>query len=221
MSTAYLNAHRQASTGQGGGIRPPTSGGGGGWNGDGGDRRQKVSDHACRLAVWVLMLSMTLFFLPLTYAYLVRHGLVSDWRTHALTAILTLNTVVLLLSSFTLHLGYRNLTRGAIDSTLRDLVLTMALGIGFLLGQWTAWKQLFSAGVFIAAFPNSGFFYLITAVHALHLLAALAVLAWVLGRAWRGRLRQESPLPMELASIFWHMLDLTWLYLYAILVFWK
>ncbi len=194
---------------------------GGGGGGEGGPRQQKASDHACRLAVWALMVSMTLFFLPITFTYLLRHGLISDWRTPALSAILTLNTGVLLASSFTLHLGYRNLVRGAIDATLRYLLLTTVLGIGFLFGQWTAWKQLFASGVYIASFPNSGFFYFISAVHAVHLLGALGVVVWVLGHAWRGRLHQERPLPMELASIFWHMLDFTWLYLYAVLVFWK
>lgn len=188
---------------------------------EGRPHQQKASDYACRLAVWALMVSMSLFFLPITLGYLVHHGLVSDWRTPVLSAILTFNTLVLLASSFTLHLGYRNLVRGAIDSALRDLLLTTVLGIGFLFGQWIAWKQLFAAGVYIASFPNSGFFYFISAVHAAHLLGALGVVAWVLGRAWRGRLRQERPLPMELASIFWHMLDFTWLYLYAVLVFWK
>lgn len=205
----------------GGGMFPPVRRDGGGDDDNGRPRRHKASDYACRLAVWALMVSMSLFFLPITYAYLVRHGLVSDWRTPALSAILTLNTCVLLASSFTLHLAYRNLVRGAIDSTLRDLTLTAALGIAFLFGQWTAWKQLFAAGVYIASFPNSGFFYLISAVHAIHLLGALGVLLWVLSRAWRGRLRQERPLPIELTSIFWHMLDFTWLYLYAVLVFWK
>jgi len=202
-------------------MLPPVGAWGGGWGRGGGSRRQKASDRACRLAVWALMVSMTLFFLPITYAYLVRHGLVSDWRTPSLAAILTINTVVLLCSSFTLHLGYRNLVRGKIDSTLRDLTVTVVLGLAFLFGQWTAWKQLFAAGVYIASFPNSGFFYLISAVHAVHLLGALGVVTWVLSRAWRGRLRQERPLPMELASIFWHMLDFTWLYLYGVLVFWK
>lgn len=220
MSAASRTTTHSTSPGRGGGMFPPAPDWGDGGDGDR-NRRRRASDQACRLAVWALMVSMTLFFLPITFAYLVRHGLVSDWRTPSLSAILTVNTAVLLCSSFTLHLGYRNLVRGAIDSTLRDLVLTVVLGIGFLFGQWTAWKQLFAAGVFIASFPNSGFFYLISAVHAVHLLGALGVVIWVLSRAWRGKLRQERPLPMELASIFWHMLDFTWLYLYGVLVFWK
>lgn len=175
-------------------------------------------------AVWLAMVAMSVFFLVLTYADLERHGLAgysSAWLTPPLAAILSANTAVLVASSLALRRARQYLRLHRMRATLRWTATAFALGLGFLAGQAIAWRSLFAAGVYVAAQPNSAFFYLITAAHAAHLVVALALLGWVLTRAWRGRLQPDRPLLMDLTSILWHFLDATWVYLYVVLLYWR
>ncbi|HUX65895.1 MAG TPA: cytochrome c oxidase subunit 3 [Terriglobales bacterium] len=177
-------------------------------------------------AVWLAMVAMSVFFLVLAYADLERHGLAgaayrSDWLTPPLAAMLSANTAVLVASSLALRRARQYLRLRRLRACLRWLATAFALGLGFLAGQAIAWRSLLAAGVYVAAQPNSAFFYLITAAHAAHLLVALALLGWLLTRAWRGRLQPDRPLLMDLTAILWHFLDATWVYLYVVLLYWR
>lgn len=172
-------------------------------------------------AVWLAMAAMTMFFLALTYAYLERHGLARGWLSSTLAEILSANTFILLASSIALQRARQFLRGRAMAGTLRWTATALGLGVAFVGGQALAWRYLLDAGVFVAHYPNSGFFYLVTAAHAAHLTVALGLLAWVLSRAWRGRLQPDRPLLMDLTAIIWHCLDVTWVYLYLVLLFYR
>lgn len=169
-------------------------------------------------AVWLAMAAMTSFFLALTYAYLERHGLVSGWLSPQLERILSANTALLGASSLALWRARQFLGCRQPNPMLRWLLAALLLGFGFLAGQAWAWRTLLEAGVYVASHPDSGFFYLVTAAHAAHLLVALGLLAAVLSLAWRGRISSERPLLMDVTAIFWHCLDITWIYLYLVLL---
>ncbi|MGH9519094.1 MAG: cytochrome c oxidase subunit 3, partial [Terriglobales bacterium] len=172
-------------------------------------------------AVWLAMAAMTSFFLALTYAYLERHGLAGGWLSPPLIRILSANTAMLGASSLALWRARQFLGCRQPNPTLRWLVAALLLGLGFLAGQAWAWHTLLEAGVYVASHPNSGFFYLVTAAHAAHLIVALGLLAAVLAQAWRGRLDAERPLLMDVTAIFWHCLDITWIYLYLVLLLYR
>ena len=167
------------------------------------------------------MAAMTMFFLALTAAYLERHGLNTDWLSPELLRIRGANTGLLLASSLALWRAgeFRRLQH--VRQVLRWLGLALGFGIAFLAGQALAWRYLLEAGVFIHQNPDSGFFYLVTAAHALHLTIALGLLIWLFARAWRGRLRAERPLPLDLTAIVWHCLDITWLYIFGVLLLYR
>ncbi|MGH9394993.1 MAG: cytochrome c oxidase subunit 3 [Terriglobales bacterium] len=171
-----------------------------------------------RRAVWLALTAMSSFFIALTFAYLQRHALAADWFSGQLATILAANTCILLASSLALQRGRAFLRLCAMAGALRWLTTALALGVAFLAGQALAWRALFRAGVYLPSHPNSGFFFLVTAAHAAHLLLALALLAWVLTRAWRGRLPPERPLLLDLTALFWHFLDLTWVGLFLVLL---
>lgn len=179
----------------------------------------RSAEGKLRRAVWLAMAAVTSFFLALTYAYLQRHALSGDWLSPRLAAILSANTGILLASSLALQRGRQYLRVGRVGAALRWIATALGLGVGFLAGQAVAWRTLLGAGVYLGGHPNSGFFYLVTAAHAAHLLAALGLLGWALSRAWRGRLRAERPLLLDLTAIIWHCLDVTWVYLYVVLVY--
>jgi len=164
---------------------------------------------------------MTMFFLALTYAYLQRHGLNAGWMSAPLAEILSANTCLLLASSLALVRGREFLKARHMRATLRWTVIAFGFGLAFLAGQALAWRSLLSANVYVATHPNSAFFYVVTAAHAAHLILALVLLAWVMSRAWRGELQPDRPLLMEVTGIVWHCLDITWVYLYLVLLFYR
>ncbi|MGH9475728.1 MAG: cytochrome c oxidase subunit 3 [Terriglobales bacterium] len=174
-----------------------------------------------RRAVWLGMIAMTMFFLALTLAYIVRHGLNVGWLSPQLATILSANTFILLASSLALWRAHQFLRARQPRAMLRWLGTALGLGVLFLAGQAFAWRSLLLSGVYIAGHPNSGFFYIVTATHAAHICVALGLLAWVFSRAWRGRMSIDRPLALDLTSIIWHCLDVTWVYLFLVLLFYR
>ena len=172
-------------------------------------------------AVWLAMISVTSLFLALTYAYLYRHGLTTGWLSPHLAAILSANTAILIASSLALYRGGQYFKIRQATAALRWLATAFAFGVLFLAGQAWAWRVLFAAGVYANNQPNSGFFFLVTALHAAHLAIALALLFWVVSRLARGRLPPERPLILQLTAVVWHMLDLTWVYLFLVIVLYR
>src|SRR6185295_19563134 len=100
---------------------------------------------------------------------------------------------------------------------------TVVLGVGFLVSQLIAWRQLAKQGVYIASNPHSSFFYLFTAAHAIHLLGGLLALVYLALRRRASR-RSEIALTRARASadavtLYWHFRDFLWIYLFVLLFF--
>jgi cytochrome c oxidase subunit 3 len=191
----------------------------GGWGGDGPDERG-ASRRASFTGLLVLLAATTMVFAAFTSAFVVRRGLGDDWQSTPKPPILFVNTTVLLASSVALESGRRALHRGARQAFNRYWTAGTLLGFGFLFGQALAWRQLSDIGVLVATNPSSSFFYLLTAAHALHLLGGLSVLVWVDYSALRFRLGPRKRTAADLGAIFWHFLDVLWIYLMILFWFW-
>jgi cytochrome c oxidase subunit III len=180
---------------------------------------QDDSSPASRTGIWVIMASITMTFLAFTSAMVVRQGSSLDWRHLELPRILYLNTVILLASSLTLEMARRRYRTALFAAeqqagTLRALYATLALGLLFIAGQYIAWLQLKAEGLYLATNPSSSFFYLLTAVHGLHVLGGLAGITYVISKLRRGALRRGT---LSAASHYWHFMDLLWIYLLSVL----
>ena len=178
-----------------------------------------------RLGTWVAMASILMLFTALSSAYIVRAASSSDWQPLAMPRILLLSSVLLLISSGTLESARRKLRDAASNAYKSWLLLTVVLGVGFLVSQLIAWRQLAKQGVYIASNPHSSFFYLFTAAHGVHLLGGLVALAYLSlrSRAPRG---DKSAMAMEKAqakadavTLYWHFMDFLWLYLFVLLFY--
>ena len=123
--------------------------------------------------IWVTIAAITMAFAAFTSSLIIRQGSGDDWRHLALPGVLYLNTIVLLASSLTLELVRRK-DASSLGGTRSWLYLTFALGVIFLAGQIFAWYQLRARGLYLATSPNSSFFYVLTVMHALHVLGGLA-----------------------------------------------
>jgi cytochrome c oxidase subunit 3 len=202
------------SNGHGGGAPPP----------DAADLRA-VTDRPpepARTGIWVGLAAIAMTFAALTSALIVRRGSGNDWNPIALPPILYFNTVILVFSSLTLELARRKVAafirnQGTTrEQALAWLSATLVLGLAFVAGQYAAWLQLRSAGLYLATNPNSSFFYVLTAVHALHVLGGLGGLVRVIRRlAPAVPILRKSTL--DATSYYWHFMGALWIYLLFIL----
>jgi cytochrome c oxidase subunit 3 len=156
-------------------------------------------------------------FAALTSAMVVRGSAAPDWQHFRLPPILYFNTLVLLASSLTLASARRRITPVSAVDGLPRLYVTLGLGLLFVTGQVVAWSRLAAQGLFLATSPSSAFFYVFTALHGLHVLGGLAGLVYV---ARRLRRAAGGPVPttaLGAAALYWHFMDVLWLYLLIIL----
>jgi cytochrome c oxidase subunit III len=185
---------------------------------------------ASQSGIWVGIFAITMSFAAFTSALFVRQGSAADWTHIALPTILYGNTLALLLSSATLQMARRVLA--AVPSTeplavrtiephavrigLGWLMATLALGFVFVAGQFEAWRQLAAQGLYLSTNPNSSFYYVLTAMHGLHVLAGIVALALVMGRivASRFPFRKST---FEATATYWHFMGVLWLYLLLVL----
>jgi cytochrome c oxidase subunit 3 len=176
--------------------------------------------------VWVGIAAITMSFAAYSSALVVRQGANPDWLHFTLPPILFFNTLVVLASSATLFMGRARTgttaARPGSGAAVMDaphltwLYVTILLGFLFLTGQILAWRNLAAQGLTLASSPSSSFFYLLTAMHGLHLLGGLAGLLYVTYRVRRSSaVRAVSA--YEAASLYWHFMTVLWLYLFAML----
>ncbi len=118
-----------------------------------------------------------------------------------------------------MHLAYLSAKRLQFKKQIAYLLLTMALGIAFFLIQLYAWQELIAQGVYFVS-PNASqsFVYIFTGSHLVHIFAGVLILLTAL----IGRLNNISQVKnifrLEVASIFWHFIDILWIYLYVFLL---
>ncbi|HXY02909.1 MAG TPA: cytochrome c oxidase subunit 3 [Terriglobales bacterium] len=172
-----------------------------------------------KTGIWVAFAAITMSFAALTSALVVRQGTALDWHHITLPPILYWNTLILIASSLTLELARRRLvyargfeSQGA--APMRWLVITLSLGLLFVAGQYVAWLQLKSEGLYLATNPSSSFFYVFTGVHAAHVLGGLCGLIYIISKLRRSVLERGT---FVAAAQYWHFMDILWLYLLFVL----
>ncbi len=180
------------------------------------------SSPASRTGIWVGVAAITMTFAAFTSAMIVRQASSSDWQHFTLPSILYLSTAILIASSVVLEVARKRVAAYVAGTGVRRSVpllwlwLTLALGLAFVAGQYIAWQQLRAEGLYLATNPSSSFFYLFTALHAIHVIGGLAGLTLVIWRFSR-------PLPtlrlstLSTVSYYWHFMGVLWIYLLLLL----
>src|SRR5882672_2048980 len=219
MATMFTSTKPLTKSGIGGGPKR------GGPNGNGSPKRNghgrgfsdlQSSANRYRIGMWVALASILMMFTALSSAYIVRAASANDWQPLRMPRIVLLSTALIIISSGTLEVARRRLKEAA-NAHRRWLLMTVVLGIGFLLSQLLAWRQLVRQGIYVASNPHSSFFYLLTGAHGVHLLGGLAALAYL---SLRKPAPQEDPAAATKAqagadavTLYWHFMDFLWLYL--------
>ena len=188
----------------------------------GGERKpepHRASPKKYSTAIALAMLSILMFFMVLTAAFVVlRFNNLHTWLAIRLPRILWVNTAVLLASSATLELARRRLQVDRLRGFKQMWALTTILGIVFLAGQVIAWRHLAAEGVYMTSRLSSSFFYVFTALHAVHLLGGVCALFYVGLRNFEAA-RVSRFVAAEVTSYYWHFMDGLWLFLLALLYF--
>lgn len=154
---------------------------------------------------YLMIAGAVMLFTTFTASYLVRRES-PDWGRVALPPLIWLNTCVVLASSVTMEFA-----RFGRERSQFWVRATLALGVLFFALQSVAWRQLADQGVFLASSPHASFFFILTAVHSVHLAAGIAVLLWALRRAGRA--------PLGLCAAWWHFVGAAWVWVALLLRF--
>lgn len=174
---------------------------------------------AAKPLLYIGIVSIIMLFAGLTSAYVVRADN-GNWLVFHLPSISIVSTAIIVTSSLTLLLAQRAIKKDAYQLTSVGLFLTLMLGIAFFFTQLEAWKQLTAQGIyFVGKYANASgsFLYLIAAVHLVHMVGGLIALVVSLTKSLLKKYSSTDYLGIELTAIYWHFLDLLWVYLFLFL----
>ena len=171
--------------------------------------------------LWVAMISMVMFFAGLTSAYVISMKR-DDWVSFDLPQAFYISTALIILSSFTLLLSQRFLKQDKRQLSIILLLITFTLGVAFVWQQYVGFNQLKSIGLFFTG-PEStvstSFIIGISFMHVLHILACIIVLLVVIYNHFKYKYKPTDLLGFELGAIFWHFVDVLWIYLFFFFYF--
>ncbi|TAE05793.1 MAG: cytochrome oxidase subunit III [Bacteroidetes bacterium] len=181
---------------------------------------EMLAMHPQKFALWIGIVSIVMLFAAFTSAYIVRQG-EGNWLMFELPTALWYSTVLILLSSASMHWSYLMAKADKQDMLRIAVSLTVVLGGAFLYTQVYAWAQLVEAKVFFAGTqsnPSGSFLYVLTGMHAIHLVSGLLFLAVVFVSAFLGKIHSKNLTRIEMCATYWHFLDALWVYLFVFLL---
>jgi len=175
-----------------------------------------------KMLLWFGMVSMFMTFAGLTSAYVVSTSR-PDWlNDFKLPNAFIISTVVIVASSITFHLAKMAIKKGDRNGTSLWLLVTLALGIGFVIAQFYGFNQVIASGYFFTG-PEStvttSFLYIVATLHLAHLFAGIIVLLVVIYNHFKQKYNASQTVGLELGAMFWHFLDLLWVYLFLFFYF--
>ncbi|MEE2845560.1 MAG: cytochrome c oxidase subunit 3 [Gemmatimonadota bacterium] len=169
-----------------------------------------------RLAVWWLLASEVVIFGGLLGSYIMHRVGHPEWAeaaAHTQVWFGAFNTLVLLTSSFTAVLAHQAAESGQGKKAAKFLVMTMGGALTFLLVKSIEWTIEISHGYTITTNTFWSFYYTAAGLHGLHVIAGAIIMGFIAVDAWRGRELQR----VELIGIYWHFVDLVWIFLFPLL----
>lgn len=169
--------------------------------------------HPHKFTLWVAMASMIMMFAGLTSAFIVKSSL-TGWRTIKLPRVFWVSTAFILVSSITIQMAVKAF-KGREMQRYRTLMgVTFVLGVAFVVCQIMGFSELWNQNVRFKGSSGAGqFFYAIAGLHALHVIGGMVALLIMVVRSLAGKTKLYSAVPVEVMSIYWHFVDLLWLYL--------
>lgn len=183
---------------------------------------QEKKDRSRKMMLWFAMISMFMTFAGLTSAYIVSQER-PDWLDSlVLPTAFFYSTLVIVVSSITFHFAKISIQKGDREKTTIFLLLTLGLAITFVLLQFAGFNEIYVNKYFFtgeSSTVTSSFIYILTGVHLIHVAAGIIVLLVVIYNHFKQKYKQGQTLGLELGAMFWHFLDILWVFLFLFLYF--
>jgi cytochrome c oxidase subunit 3 len=191
-------------------------------------------DHAVRLGMWLFLGTEVLLFAGLFLGYTVYRHFYHETFHHCSRALNitlgTTNTLVLITSSLTVALALWAVRAGKKNLAVGLLVVTILCAFGFLGIKYLEYAHKFEVGELpgkwfhaeeLMKFPAANMYFTIyfltTGLHAFHVIVGMSVLIWVMKGVWKGKYGPDYYVPVELGGLYWHLVDLVWIFLFPLL----
>ena len=176
-------------------------------SGDGGKRI-----HPHKFTLWVAIGSILMMFAGLTSAFIVKSNQ-TGWKTIVMPKVFWISTAVIIISSVTLQMALRSFKQREMNPYRFLIGVTLLLGIAFIVLQGMGFQQLWEQKITFKGSGAGQFLYVIFGLHALHVTGGLIALIVMFFKAFVGRTKLYSAVPVEVMATYWHFVDLLWLYL--------
>ncbi|MEX0719382.1 MAG: cytochrome c oxidase subunit 3 family protein [Balneolaceae bacterium] len=186
-----------------------------------------------KMGMWVFIVNEILFFGGLFCAYIIYRTWYPDLFQEAALQLDTLwgavNTVVLIGSSLTVAMAIRSVQKNQIKGLKINLLITIALACIFMVIKAFEYFHKFELGIFPGSYYTYAgiehaqapiffsIYYMLTGVHALHVLIGIGLIYWIYRRASKGEFSSEYYTPVEITGLYWHLVDLIWIFLFPLL----
>ncbi len=199
---------------------------GGGASNDSFTESYEKSFSKSKIFTWFLLIAVLMTFGGLIAAYIVisTNG-VLEWQPFNLPIQVYFSTALILISSISYTIAQKSISLNDTQKSKNWLIVTTVLGAIFISSQILVWFALVSRGYYLQSNPYAGFFYIMTALHAVHVLGGIIALGYVVLRIWnRSEVESELEKRREISGAvgwYWHFMGGLWLVLLALLGFWK
>lgn len=183
--------------------------------------RKPLAMNPKKFALWLFMGTVIMVFASLTSAYIVKRA-DGGWREYALPEAFVYTTVIAVVASITAQGAYAAARRDQITLLRGLLIATLLLGIAFLYGQWMGWVQWVADRVhFTGGNTSESFGYVLTGLHAAHIISAVIFLAVVVAASFRYKVHSRQLSQLEMCITYWHFLGALWIYLYIFMLVYR
>jgi cytochrome c oxidase subunit 3 len=185
------------------------------------EEKRAIREKVARPMLYLAMGSMVMLFAAFTSAYVVRQQK-GDWMHFEMPQIFYISTAIIIISSVTMNWALASAKKNETRNIRLASLLTLLLGAAFVICQVMGWNVLYSQKiVFAGKYSNASgsFFYVLTLMHLLHLFGGMIALLVVWIKSIQGKYNSGNLLGVRLCAIFWHFLDLLWIYLFLFLLF--
>ena len=188
------------------------------------DELEIKHNKAKKMMLWVGMISMSMTFAGLTSAYVVSSTR-PDWLSKfEMPTAFAISTILILLSSISFFLAKKALLAENIKQAKNMVLTTFLLAVLFIYFQFTGFAEIIAQGYYFTGAESSittSFLYVLVLLHLAHLFAGMVILSVVYVRLLKGSYSASNTLGFELAHLFWHFLDVLWIYLYLFVVLYR
>jgi cytochrome c oxidase subunit III len=178
--------------------------------------KKPMAMHPKKFGMWLFMASVLMLFISLTSAYIVRQA-EGNWLYFDLPNLFLISCIVITLSSITMQLAFWAAKQDKLKRVKVMVLLTTFLGLSFLVAQYLGWNALVANSIYLVGNPSGSFLYIITGLHALHIVSAIVYLLIVLNAAFREKIHSQNMAMIEMCTTYWHFLGVLWLYLFVFL----